>query len=131
MLMKNTLLIVLLALFSASGCSTNPVTGERELVLIPGAQELDIGKQNYAPLRQSQGADYVVDPGIEAYVNQVGQRLAALLVSPSLYISTPRHRNPAKGLIRNDIQQDRSGFGNVTHARQRYRLRYYQRMEGT
>jgi predicted Zn-dependent protease len=82
---KNFLLIVLFALLAAVGCSTNPVTGERELVLIPESQELDIGKQNYAPLRQSQGGDYVVDPGIEAYVNQVGQRLAAVSDRPLPY----------------------------------------------
>lgn len=85
MMIKNIRLIVLLALFTASGCSTNPVTGEKELLLISEAQELDIGKQNYAPLRQSQGGDYVVGPGIEAYVNRVGQRLAAVSDRPLPY----------------------------------------------
>ncbi len=85
MTMKNILVIALFALFSASGCSTNPVTGEKELLLISESQELDIGKQNYAPLRQSQGGDYVVGPGIEAYVNQVGQRLAAVSDRPLPY----------------------------------------------
>jgi predicted Zn-dependent protease len=85
MMIKNIRLIVLLALFTASGCSTNPVTGEKELLLISETQELDIGKQNYAPLRQSQGGDYVVGPGIEAYVNRVGQRLAAVSDRPLPY----------------------------------------------
>ena len=29
-------------------------------------------------MRQSQGGDYVVDPGVKSYVNEVGQRLAAV-----------------------------------------------------
>ena len=84
-MMKNLLLIALLALFSASGCSTNPVTGEKELLLISETQELDIGKQNYAPLRQAQGGDYVVDAGIETYVNRVGRRLAEVSDRPLPY----------------------------------------------
>jgi predicted Zn-dependent protease len=84
-MMKNLLLIALLALVTSSGCSTNPVTGEKELLLISETQELDIGKQNYAPLRQAQGGDYVVDPGIETYVNRVGQRLAAVSDRPLPY----------------------------------------------
>lgn len=72
----------LLALFVAagfiSGCATNPVTGKSELSLVSEQQELAIGAQQYAPARQSQGGDYEVDPGLTAYVNQVGQRLAAV-----------------------------------------------------
>ena len=60
------------------GCAVNPVTGKKELSLVPEAQELAIGKQQYAPLRQAQGGDYVVDPAVGAYVSQVGQRLAAV-----------------------------------------------------
>lgn len=76
--MKNALLIILVVLLGAGGCAINPVTGERELSLISESQEISIGNQNYAPLRQSQGGDYVVDPQVEAYVNEVGQRLAAV-----------------------------------------------------
>ena len=31
----------------------------------------------YAPMRQSQGGDFVLDPELSAYVTQVGNRLAA------------------------------------------------------
>ena len=75
--MKKALAILALSL-AASGCATNPVTGENELILISEAQEINIGTEEYAPMRQSQGGDYVVDPQIETYVNQVGQRLAAV-----------------------------------------------------
>ncbi len=71
-----TSLLVTVALIS--GCVTNPVTGKREVRLVGEAWELDVGKQQYAPLRQMQGGDYVVDPGVERYVQQVGNRLAAV-----------------------------------------------------
>ncbi len=76
--MKKTLLLLLLGLLLLGGCAVNPVTGERELSFISEAQELSIGKQQYAPLRQAQGGDYVVDPEVQAYVSQVGERLAAV-----------------------------------------------------
>ena len=67
-------LALVLALAS---CAQNPVTGRNELLLVSEEWELSVGRQQYAPLRQSQGGDYVVDPGVEAYVRKVGQRLAA------------------------------------------------------
>ena len=59
-----------------AGCTTNPVTGRKELSLIGEAQELAIGEKNYGPYRQAQGGDYVADPELVAYVQRVGQRLA-------------------------------------------------------
>ena len=59
-------------------CATNPVTGKRELSLVGEEWELNVGKQAYSPYRQAQGGDYVVDPGVQDYVNEVGQRLAAV-----------------------------------------------------
>ncbi|WP_207062144.1 M48 family metalloprotease [Motiliproteus sp. SC1-56] len=66
------------ALLVLTGCSTNPVTGAQELALVSKSQELDIGAQQYSPSRQAQGGDYQADPGVEAYVQAVGQRLAAV-----------------------------------------------------
>ena len=73
---RNYLVFGLLALSLLSGCSTNPVTGKQELNLVSTDQEIAIGKQKYSPYRQAQGGDYVVDPGVKQYVNEVGQRLA-------------------------------------------------------
>ncbi len=67
-----------------SGCETNPVTGERQLSLVSGDQEINIGKQQYGPSQQSQGGLYTVDPALNGYVNRVGQRLAALSDRPNL-----------------------------------------------
>lgn len=70
--------LLLLALLALSGCGTNPVTGERELQFVSESQELAIGAKEYAPTRQSQGGDLKVLPELSAYVNEVGQKLAAV-----------------------------------------------------
>lgn len=61
-----------------AACSTNPVTGKNELMLVGEGTEVQIGQKNFAPMRQSEGGDYVMDPGLTSYVQQVGQRLAAV-----------------------------------------------------
>ncbi len=71
-------LVLLAAVALLNGCTVNPVTGEQEFTLVSEAQELSIGKQQYAPLRQAQGGDYVVDKQLTAYVSEVGQRLAVV-----------------------------------------------------
>lgn len=67
---------LLLALALLSGCSVNPVTGERELSLVGEDWEREVGETNYAPLRQAQGGDYVLDEALVDYVESVGQRVA-------------------------------------------------------
>ncbi|HEY7740539.1 MAG TPA: M48 family metalloprotease [Steroidobacteraceae bacterium] len=64
-----------------AACATNPVTGEKDLMLVGAGAELEIGRKNYAPMRQAEGGDYAMDPRLTAYVQQVGQRVAA--VSPN------------------------------------------------
>ena len=61
-----------------AGCVINPVTGERQLALVSADDEIAIGEQQYFPMRQAQGGDYVVDPELSAYVARVGQRVAAV-----------------------------------------------------
>ncbi|MBL6813967.1 MAG: M48 family metalloprotease [Pseudomonadales bacterium] len=61
-----------------SGCATNPVTGKNEISLVSENWELKTGAQNYLPARQSQGGDYVADPQVQAYVQEVGNKLAAV-----------------------------------------------------
>jgi len=76
--MRKTWLLLWTMILLATGCAVNPVTGEREFSLVSEQQELAIGAQQYAPARQAQGGDYTVDPDLTAYVDQVGQRLAAV-----------------------------------------------------
>ena len=61
-----------------AACSTNPVTGKSELMLVGEGTELSIGEKNYAPMRQSEGGDYSLDPALTSYVQRVGNRLAAV-----------------------------------------------------
>src|SRR5262245_37971431 len=67
-----------LALALIASCATNPVTGKKNLMLVGQASDITAGQQNYSPMRQSQGGDYRLDPALTAYVQQVGQRLAAV-----------------------------------------------------
>ena len=63
---------------SLAACGVNPVTGKKEIQFVSEAQELQLGEQNYAPTRQSEGGDLDVLPELTAYVNEVGQKLAAV-----------------------------------------------------
>ncbi len=65
------------AMLAISGCVTNPVTGRSELSIISAQQELALGAQNYQPMQQSQGGVFRLDPSVNAYVREVGNRVAA------------------------------------------------------
>lgn len=68
-----TLLFVSAAI--ALGCTTNPVTGKREISFVSLDQQIQIGEQNYIPSQQSQGGEYYLDPDLNTYVSNVGQKL--------------------------------------------------------
>jgi len=72
----------LLALGLAAGCATNPVTGKSELSLVSESQEIELGKQGSADVRQSMGL--VQDAGLQSYVRDIGLRLAASSERPNL-----------------------------------------------
>lgn len=68
-----------------AGClATNPVTGEKELVLMSQAEQISLGERNYVPYQQQQGGQYTVDPNLTRYVASVGQKLAAVSDQPEL-----------------------------------------------
>ncbi|MDH3433416.1 MAG: M48 family metallopeptidase, partial [Gammaproteobacteria bacterium] len=83
--MRNKTFYYLISTLIFSGCAVNPVTGDRDFVLMSGTQEVALGEQNYAPMQQSQGAAYDVDPALTAYVRSVGNRLAEASDSPLPY----------------------------------------------
>lgn len=68
----------LVAVLLLAACGINPVTGKREIQFVSEASELQIGEQQYAPTRQSEGGDFTVVPELTVYVNEVGQKLAAV-----------------------------------------------------
>ncbi|MCZ6796373.1 MAG: M48 family metalloprotease [Gammaproteobacteria bacterium] len=66
---------ILLSTLLLSGCATNPVTGEQDFVTLSEEQEIAQGRQYH----QSIIAQYGVynDPELQAYVDRIGQDLAA------------------------------------------------------
>ncbi len=76
--MKKRISAFLLLLALAAGCAVNPVTGQRELVLVGVERQIQMGEQNYAPMQQAEGGQYDVDPVLTEYVQGVGQKLAAV-----------------------------------------------------
>ena len=72
------ILAVLFLFVLLPACSVNPVTGEKNFILpnLDEGWERGIGQQMYAPMRQSQGGDYKLDPALTEYVQDVGNRLA-------------------------------------------------------
>lgn len=77
------LALVALAL-SMTACVVNPVTGKKQLSLMSPQEEIAQGEQNYGPSQQSQGGQYTVDPGLTAYVQSIGKKLAAVSDRPDL-----------------------------------------------
>jgi predicted Zn-dependent protease len=63
----------------------NPVTGKPDFMMVSEAQELALGEQNYAPMQQAEGGVYDIDPGLTAYVREVGNKLAAVSDRPLPY----------------------------------------------
>ena len=68
----------LLALCLVTGCAVNPVTGRNQLSIVSEAQERKIGAEQYSPSQQSQGGQFETEQALTSYVNEVGQRLAAV-----------------------------------------------------
>jgi len=75
MMIMRSWLSVLLAFTLLSGCATNPVSGKRDFVMMSEAQELALGQQASAQIAQQM--PMLKDDKLQAYVQGVGQRLAA------------------------------------------------------
>ena len=70
------LLTLLLPLYLAA-CSTNPVTGDRQMTgLMPPEKEAAIGAQQHPEMLKEFGGKYG-DAKVQAYVDRLGQQLAA------------------------------------------------------
>ncbi len=64
------------------GCAVNPVSGDREFVLVSESQEIAMGAQGAESVAGSIGL--VDDDGMQAYVQGLGQRLASDSERPEL-----------------------------------------------
>jgi len=65
-----------------TGCATNPVTGERELVMLSEAQEIAMGREADVEVRRQMGL--YDDDGLQRYVEEIGLELAARSHRPDL-----------------------------------------------
>ena len=77
--MKTKLLILIVMVIGSmiAGCATNPVTGKDQFMIYSQSSEMNIGKQ-YAPEIEKQLYGKLDAPGIQNYVNSVGQKIAAV-----------------------------------------------------
>jgi len=63
-------------------CAQNPVTGDKDFVLISEQQEIQMGAQAHQDVLKEYAA--LENPALQAYVNEVGQRLAKQSHRPTL-----------------------------------------------
>jgi predicted Zn-dependent protease len=80
-LLRGLLITIFLLL---TGCTVNPVTGEKQLLLVSESQELAIGAEQYTPTQQTQGGIFYLDPELALYVRDVGLKLARVSDRPDL-----------------------------------------------
>ena len=80
--LPRTLPPLLLTATFVAGCATNPATGNREFSLMSEAQEIQLGRQMDAQVREEMGV--YDDPALQRYVQDVGMRLARASDRPNL-----------------------------------------------
>jgi predicted Zn-dependent protease len=72
-LRRLTSVIIIIALSGAFSCAINPVTGKREIMLVPESQEIEMGKSTDQSIRQQYG--FYQDAALTSYVDRVGRRI--------------------------------------------------------
>ncbi|MBU4203841.1 MAG: M48 family metalloprotease [Acidobacteria bacterium] len=78
--LKIFVLTLILALSLA--CAINPVTGQKELMLISEAQEIQMGKETHQSISQQFGI--YEDPALSRYISELGQAMGPLTHRPHL-----------------------------------------------
>ncbi len=76
------LLALVAAILTTTACATNPVTGKRELSFMSEAQEISVGRELDAQVRQEMGL--YEDDELQRYVQELGMRLARSSQRPNL-----------------------------------------------
>jgi predicted Zn-dependent protease len=66
--------LLILGGLAATSCALNPVSGEREFVMVSEAQEIQMGRQGAAEVIATIGR--VPDPALQAYGDGIGQGMA-------------------------------------------------------
>ncbi|MHC4114188.1 MAG: M48 family metalloprotease [Planctomycetota bacterium] len=68
-------LILFLPLFFFSGCAVNPLTGEKQFMLLSEEQDAEIGRK-YAPEIEKQMGGRIESRKLQNYINRIGQGIA-------------------------------------------------------
>ncbi len=76
------LLALIAVVVMTAACATNPVTGKRELSFMSEAQEISVGKELDAQVRQEMGL--YEDAELQRYVQDLGMRMARSSQRPNL-----------------------------------------------
>ena len=74
--MKQWILAVMIGITGVSACAVNPVTGKRHFQVYGAEWEQKVGAAMYAPMKQSQGGEFILDPELTRYIQSVGKQLA-------------------------------------------------------
>jgi predicted Zn-dependent protease len=77
------ILASLILILLVTGCSTNPATGEKQLNMLSPDRERALGAEASPKFVKQYGGD-IPSPSIQAYVSDLGQRLAAVSERPDL-----------------------------------------------
>ena len=73
---------ILLGALTLTHCASNPVTGGKDFVLMSEQQEIQLGAQAHQDVLKEYAA--LDNPDLQAYVNEIGQRLAKQSHRPDL-----------------------------------------------
>ena len=84
---------ILLSMVCVS-CMRNPVTGKREIVLVPTSMESQIGQEAYLSQQEAEGGQLVGQDEVNEYVKTVGQKLVAVSDRPNLSFEFVVLNNP-------------------------------------
>lgn len=83
--MKSLFSLKILTIVSAIGLSYGSLAYSQTSRSTPvTSQEIALGASQYGPMKQSQGAQYTVDPALNAYVKRIGLKLAKASEFPNL-----------------------------------------------
>jgi predicted Zn-dependent protease len=77
-----TIFILLVCVLSA-GCAVNPVTGEKQLMLVGEEWELQVGRQYSGEVEKQMGGR-IENWQLQNYINSVGEKIAAVSHRPDL-----------------------------------------------
>ena len=80
---KIWLLTLALSFCLFSSCATNPITGQKQLMLIPEQQDIAIGRK-YAPEIERQMGGRIPNESLQNYIDTVGQKIARVSHKPNL-----------------------------------------------